>query len=473
MREMEKIKDYISNWIDDGFTLNEISSIIKRRHPELKQREVDNLLNSRRDLSPSYYLKQKVNKCDIVQDLAGDDMCYLLDPNNKEVVKVKESKLTRLCHNKAERADLLSQIYPAQFTYNPFEATRLYRQELDWYYNTYQPPTWYEEVFYSKGSVQVVERKEIPNLYRQFFTHLVKEHDESYLYVLTWLSNAMKYRNYCVLTAIGNQGIGKGVLGDIMRLLVGEKNFHTSDTRLITKDFNKQFKNKRIVFCDEIQILKTEHVNKFKALINDMIEIEGKGENAIQAKNYASIYIASNNFDSIRLTDDDRRFSIIELTDEKLILKMTTEEINSLLEPENIKKLAEYLWHLAVDKDAMKMPFRSARTEEVRLAGLKDWEEWLFDDYAMDHQGSAVDLKKVSEAIENEFGAKFKPSRRALKRLQEVYPKKFTLQYKKVENGKRAWYVKFPLTDEYRKELVDLEDEQWVAALENEGDLNE
>ncbi len=59
------------------------------------------------------------------------------------------------------RADLLSQIYPAQFTYNPFEATRLYRQELDWYYNTYQPPTWYEEVFYSKGKVQVIERKEI------------------------------------------------------------------------------------------------------------------------------------------------------------------------------------------------------------------------------------------------------------------------------------------------------------------------
>ena len=60
-----------------------------------------------------------------------------------------------------------------------------------------------------------------------------------------------------------------------------------------------------------------------------------------------------------------------------------------------------------------------------------------------------------------------------MKKLQEVYPKKFTLQYKKVENGKRAWYVKFPLTDEYRKELVELEDESWVAALENEGDLNE
>ena len=473
MQEMQRIKEYISNWIRDGFTLKEIRRMIEVKHPDLSSNRVDDLLNSSLALSPSYYLKQKVEQCDIVQDISGDDMCYLLDPNTKDVVRVKESKLTRLCHNKDQKATLLSQIYPAQFTYNPTEATRLYRKELDWFYNTYQPPTWYEEVFYSKGNVQVIERREIPNLYRQFFTHLVKEHDESYLYVLTWLSNAMKYRNYCVLTAIGNQGIGKGVLGDIMRLLVGEKNFHTSDTRLITKDFNKQFKNKRIVFCDEIQILKTEHVNKFKALINDMIEIEGKGENAVQAKNYASIYIASNNFDSIRLTDDDRRFSIIELTDEKLILKMTTEEINSLLEPENIKQLSEFLWHLAVNQDTMKIPFRSARTEEVRLAGLKDWEEWLFDDYAMDHQGSAVDLKKVSEAIENEFGAKFKPSRRALKKLQEVYPKKFTLQYKTVENGKRAWYVKFPLTDEYRKELVELEDESWVQALENEGDLNE
>jgi phage/plasmid-associated DNA primase len=125
-----------------------------------------------------------------------------------------------------------------------------------------------------------------------------------------------------------------------MRLLVGEKNFHTSDTRLITKDFNKQFKNKRIVFCDEIQILKVEHVNKFKALINDMIEIEGKGENAVEVKNYASIYIASNNFDSIRLTDDDRRFSIIELTDEKLIAHMSTDQISSLIEADNIQEVS-------------------------------------------------------------------------------------------------------------------------------------
>jgi hypothetical protein len=448
MKEMQRVKDYITNWMKDGFTLKEMFRMIKIKHPELSEREVNDLIDTQVQVSPTYYLKQKVRNCSIIQDIAGDDMCYLLDPNTKDVVRVKETRLTRLCDDKEDKVNLLSKIYPAQFTYNPLEATRLYREGFDWFYNTYVPPIWYEEVFYSKDGLEVSKRTELPHLYKKFFIHLVKDHSESYTYVLHWLSNAMRHRNYCVLTAIGNQGIGKGVLGEIMRLLVGEKNFHTSDTRLITKDFNKQFKNKRIVFCDEIQILKIEHVNKFKALINDMIEIEGKGENAVESKNYASIYIASNNFDSIRLTDDDRRFSIIELTDEKLIHKMSTEQISSLIELPNIKELAEYLWHLPIDQDEMKTPFKSARTEEVRLAGLKDWEEWLFDDYAIENQGKIVELKNVSEAVESEFGAKFKPSRRALKKLQEVYPKKFTLQYKTVESGKRSWYVKFPSIQE-------------------------
>ena len=448
MKEMNRLKRFVSNWMADGFNATEIEKMIRIKHPDLPQTDMADLIKYAQSYMPYFHLQQKVNKCQIVQDISGDDTCYLLDPDSKNVVKVRETKLTRMCTKKEEKWELLARIYPAQFTYNPFEPIRLYRKDLDWFYNTYQPPTWYENVFYSKGTVKVLERNEMPELYSKFFTHLVKNHTDSYNYVLNWLSNAMRHRNYCVLTAIGSQGIGKGVLGEIMRLLIGEKNFHTSDTRLITKDFNKQFKNKRIVFCDEIQILKVEHVNKFKALINDMIEIEGKGENAIEVKNYASIYIASNNFDSIRLTDDDRRFSIIELTDEKLIHQMSTEEISSLIEPDNIKQLAEYLWNLPLNKDELKLPFRSARTEEVRLAGLKDWEEWLFDDYAIDNQGKVVELKNVSEAVESEFGSKFKPSRRALKKLQEIYPKKFTLQYKKVESGKRSWYVKFPSLQE-------------------------
>ena len=450
--EIEEIKDYIHALASWGRSLEEIEETMVRKCPFLEIKTLKGFIEEITSNIPSYHLKQKLNRCQIVQDIAGDDMCHLLDPQSKEVVRIKEKKITRLCENRQEVKSVLSDIYPANFTYNPFEATRLYRKNSDWFYNCYVPPSWYEGIFYSKGKDKVVKRTILPPLYEKFFSHLVKEHKESFEYVLKWLANALRDRNYCVLTAIGNQGIGKGVLGEIMRLLVGEKNLHTSDTRLITKDFNKQFKNKRIVFCDEIQILKVEHVNKFKALINDMIEIEGKGENAVEVRNYASIYIASNNFDSIRLTDDDRRFSIIELTDEKLIAHMSTDQISSLIEADNIQQLAQYLWHLEVDRDEMKIPFRSSRTDEVRLAGLKDWEEWLFDDFAVDHAGEDIKLSTVSEAVESEFGSKFKPSRRALKKLQEVYPKKFTLIYITVETGKRSWYVKFPSIQENKND---------------------
>ena len=280
-------------------------------------------------------------------------------------------------------------------------------------------------------------------MYKKFFNHLVNEDKDSYDYVLKWLGNALKYRNYCVLTAIGSQGIGKGVLGEIMRGLFGKENFHQGDNRLMTKDFNKQFKNKRCVFVDEVRILKLDHINKFKALVNDYIEVEGKGENVVEMRNYASIYIASNNFDSIRLTSDDRRFSIIELTDKKLYDTFKPDQIKELLEEENINKLAKFLWSMDIDETEMLKIFASKRTEEVRMASVKDWEEWLFDDYAVDHAGEDIKLYIVGEAIEEEFGSKFRPSRKAMQELYKIYPSKFSL-IRKQAHEKRIWYVSFP-----------------------------
>ena len=221
-----------------GNSVIDIARILNDKYPYLDATRLNDIIEEVTSKMPTYHLKQKIKRCRIVQDISGDDMCYMLDPSSKDVMRIKEAKITRLCSNREEKTALLKRIYPAQFTYNPFEATRLYRENLDWFYNSYIPPVWYEKVFYSKGLEVVEKRDTIPPLYEKFFIHLVKDHEKSYVYVLHWLSNAMKYRNYCVLTAIGSQGIGKGVLGEIMRLLAGEKNFHTSDTRLITKDFN-------------------------------------------------------------------------------------------------------------------------------------------------------------------------------------------------------------------------------------------
>ena len=182
------------------------------------------------------------------------------------------------------------------------------------------------------GQYKEVERVDkMPELFHRFFIHLSNGKESEYDYIIKWLANAIQDRNFCVLAAIGAPGIGKGVLGNIMLGLVGLSNFTKTDNKLISKDFNAQIRNKRLVFCDEINIKKTNHMNKFKDLVNDKIEIEGKGKDAKLDDNYASIYVASNNLDSLYIPENDRRFSVVELTNNRLDSNFTVKEIEDCL----------------------------------------------------------------------------------------------------------------------------------------------
>jgi hypothetical protein len=49
--------------------------------------------------------------------------------------------------------------------------------------------------------------------------------------------------------------------------------------------------------------------------------------------------------DAVKLSADDRRFSIVCLTEKKLIEVMRSDEIKALTMPENIDKLARYLYY--------------------------------------------------------------------------------------------------------------------------------
>ena len=256
------------------------------------------------------------------------------------------------------------------------------------------------------------------------------------------MAKAIQGRNYTILTTIGNQGIGKGVLGEIMRQVVGDKNFYKTESRLLTKDFNKQILNKKLVYIDELKLKNTSEENKIKTLVNDYIEIEGKGVDAVEVKNYASIYVSSNDFDAIRLRGDDRRFSIIELTKKKLLKTMSEKEVSSLLLLENISKFASFLYHRDLSDKNLSQVFISSRTAEVRESSLKAWEEFFIDDICS-RGPNDIKMTDASNEIEDNHGSKCKPSKAAFKRLQELYPDKFGVVRKSVDK-KRIWFITFP-----------------------------
>lgn len=384
-----------------------------------------------------YRLIQKIMRSKIVQEISGRD-CYILDTETRQAIRITRERLKELLHPKKDISD---KIYTCAFKYDPYNLKQIYEDDKgNWVYNVYRPPVWQADAFYDGKEIEKIE--ELPEIYKKFLNHLVDADEASFEYTLDWLANSIQRRNYCILTTIGQSGIGKGTLGEIMKGLVNSENFGETGNRILAERFNAQIKNKRIVYIDEVSIKSQKEEERLKALVNNAIEVEAKGKDAEQIENHASFYMSSNSMDAIKIYADDRRFSIVTLTDKKLLEVMTVAEIKSLVESKNIQELAKYLYYRSVDENKMIRVFVSTRTEEIRSSGLQAWHDWFLDEYAVDHAGKTVKIDKVSGDIEFVYG-KIRPGKKAFKDLEAMYPDKLKV-CRPLENGKQVWSITFP-----------------------------
>ena len=432
---MQMIRNEMVKLIRQGLHKEQVSSTLKEKFPETKESVIDKMIKEGE--SGEYRLAQKIMRSNLFTNMEEKGTTvYLDDPFCTEIKRIERAQL-RFVLDKSTMKGLT--IRPCEFIYDPHKKERVYESDdLISYFNTYEPPTWMVNEY---GQYKEVERvDEMPELFNRFFDHLSDGKKAEYNYIIKWLANAIQDRNYCVLAAIGAPGIGKGVLGNIMLGLVGLSNYTKTDNKLMEKHFNDQLKNKRIVFCDEINIKKTNHMNKFKDLVNDKVEIESKGKDAKLNTNYASIYIASNNLDSLYIPENDRRFSVVDLTNNRLDSKFTVKEIEELNNIKNIEEFAKYLYYYEVDKAEMLKVHRSQRFEDIKLATLSDAQEWFLEDYAVEKKGCEIDLSIVQDAFrEREFKVL---SRNQLQKLQERFSSIFKITFPRV-NGKRIRRVKF------------------------------
>lgn len=406
--DSEAIKRTLSTSFDDEDVLND---------------SVDNICKT----YPDYDLIQFFMKSKVVVDKDGEDeTLYMYNVHNYELRTINKSRLLDII----DRKNLLwsSRRYTCHFVYDPSIFYKLDKIEEEWRYNIYNPPFWLEDTFHTSNKVKIAKQDELPEVYDKFFKHLVNNDKASYTYLINWLANMIQDRNYCILTTIGNQGIGKGLLGNIMKELVGSDNFAWTAKRAISKDFNGQMLNKKLVYLDEVKITTSDQENALKSLVNDYIEIEQKGKDAKLVRNFSSIYFSSNDLDSIRIPSDDRRFSIIELTDKKLITIMSKDEISSMLDEENIRTLAHYLFHKKFNAQKMMEVFRSARVQLLKSASLNRWQEWFIEDYIASNKGKVIPVKQVAKDIEDGCDIHNGPGRNKLMKFSELYTDLFEVK---------------------------------------------
>jgi hypothetical protein len=445
MSNVETLKKIVRKSIRLGHSNYIIKEFVKStgNYKKLDDSIIDDVVNDVVEDYPNYGLIQKVVRSKLVCDMHAEDQNYrILDEVERSIDTIDKNRLSDMLDSKF---DLKSKVYTAKYEYRPLEPGMLLKNKDGTYtYNSYKPPFWLEDWFYTGGKLQPTKINTIPDVYGKFLNHLVGDGYESkasYDYIINWLANGLKRKNYCILTTIGKQGIGKGVLGSIMKQLFGMSNYYEGGDRMFKGTFNSQIADRRLVYCDEISIKDREDEDRLKLVVNDSIEIEKKGIDAKISTNYASFYISSNHMDSITITADDRRFSIVELTDQKLLKVMSPEEIRSLLKPDNIAKLANYLWHVEVNEKEMSQVFITERTSAIRAMGLKEWESWVLEEYCPANVGKEIKLYDVGDAVKDQFGYGTRVGRGRFMELQNKYPEFFKVVSTK-DGNKTVWVIR-------------------------------
>lgn len=438
------IKDRTKTLIRMGVPQADIISKMRSAFgDQLDSNDIQSIVFEQVNNFPNYDFIQQIMRSKIVQEI-NSKTDYLIDPRTRKAEIVTKERIKDVLHPKLDISD---KYIVCRFKYDPFRPQQIYKDPNgNWFYNLYQPPVWQEEYFYSDGSVPIEPETELPEIYDRFFTHLVAGDAASYQYTLDWMANALQKRNFCILTTIGVPGAGKGTLGEIMKNVVGESNFIETGNRILAERFNSQIKHRRIVSCDEFSVKDQKEEERLKVLVNNFLEIEAKGKDAEVINNHASFYFSSNNMDSLRLPSDDRRFSIVNLTDQRLTTVFDVKEIKALTDKDNIEKLARYLYYRPIDDDKMLQVFKSDRTEEVRAATLFAWHDWFLDEFAPQNAGKRLKVQEVSDLVEMQFGSKVKPGRGALQKLEKMYPSKFKIR-KPLVDGRQVWCVEFPQVD--------------------------
>lgn len=321
------------------------------------------------------------------------------------------------------KQDYLRNSEQVQSVYLPKRKYGLTIYNGDLVFNSYKAPSWLEDYYRHNMPLPLVQ--EVPPLYEKFLKHLVNNDVESYDYVLDWMAISLQSRNLAFLTTIGRAGIGKGFLARIIDALHGVDHSVMVEFSTIQSNFNSATAEKTFVYYNEANRMSEKDKVRMKMQNEEKVRNEQKGVDAEVVNNYSNIYISSNNMDAMQLDSDDRRFSIINLTETRLENVLTQDEIHALAPKEGVvfehlNQFGYYLMQRKYKEEHTRDSFKSEQTKRIKDAAAYDWEKWIIDDFCKDHAGKTITVRAVSEYASTVF-KKVVISEKNLKSLSEKF----------------------------------------------------
>ncbi len=201
-------------------------------------------------------------------------------------------------------------------------------------------------------------------------------------WVLDWLVDMIKNpvggagRAGTSLVVRGGQGTGKGsVVWPIFQILKPHA-FQCDSMEEVTNNFNSFMEETILLFADEaVWGGSKKESGKLKRLITeDTLNIEPKGLDRYQVVNYLRLYISSNSDWVVPAEDDERRYTVFDVTDAHRL----DHEWFGKLKSANLGELLDEIQNWEITSD-IKHNLETLALSEQKQQGWSVYEEFLAD----------------------------------------------------------------------------------------------
>lgn len=374
----------------------------------------------------SFQEAERIIAADICKT-TNSDKYFIYDPVSKDRSVYNLSSLTRMFNENYldRKTKILSE------TYDPYTDKVYLHLKGKECFNMYRPADWYADYFYKLKQAMPCT---MPTIYHDFFTHLVNGDAASYNYLLQWIANSLTTRNRTFLVTIGEQGIGKGMLYELIANLHGKHN----SAEILGKDFfnsnfNSAIENKTFFSIDELDKMNETDTNRLKKLESNTLFVERKGVDKFEVNNTMNIMLSSNDLSCFNAPAKERRFSIIELTkiriDTAHWLGAFDEKNAEMKDPANIKALGTHLLtQVKVDKDLMRAAFKSIRQlEEINQSSILDWQDYFLFTFCQENEDKVIPMIEINTLLREKLNTnKITITKKGLRDLRKSYPGIYT-----------------------------------------------
>lgn len=273
-------------------------------------------------------------------------------------------------------------------------------------YNPTKPMTW--KAHYKTGTRRIPNLthfnkhiapywKSLPNLHlglpdevEKIFSHMVGGDQRMLDYFYDATHYMIKDRLDVYLVLSGSPGIGKGMYARIMAELLGEANVKDATKNVLKSNFNDIFVDTRLVTHDEYPAATREEMSALKKNIESKQSIQKKFED-IETRGdvWASQIITVNKGVRYQFEPNERKFSVLDLTDIPLLDVMSETEIDGVThrieeDPEYLSRIG-YFFLDHKPKASKKIGLKGDRFWDMCLAGLVGFNRFMVAELRRKH----------------------------------------------------------------------------------------